>query len=43
MVDGAGYQGIEGRVQMPRVRDVAEAVHVLRVWRGMRDAALVER
>ncbi|WNO53586.1 dihydropteroate synthase [Stakelama saccharophila] len=36
-------KGAEQGVQMLRVHDVAETVQALRVWRGMRDAALVGR
>ncbi len=34
---------LEKGVQMLRVHDVAETVQAVRVWRGLRDAALVER
>lgn len=36
-------KGAEAGVQLLRVHDVAETVQALRVWRGMRDAALVGR
>lgn len=36
-------KGAEAGVQMLRVHDVAETVQALRVWRGLRDAALVAR
>jgi dihydropteroate synthase len=34
-------KGVEAGVQILRVHDVAETVQALRVWRGMRDLALV--
>lgn len=36
-------KGAEAGVQLLRVHDVAETVQAVRVWRGMRDAALVGR
>ncbi|MEO9133145.1 MAG: dihydropteroate synthase [Sphingomonas sp.] len=36
-------KGIEAGMQMLRVHDVAETVQAIRVWRGLRDAALVGR
>ncbi|MBA4049250.1 MAG: dihydropteroate synthase [Sphingomonas sp.] len=36
-------KGADAGVQLLRVHDVAETVQALRVWRGMRDAALVGR
>ena len=36
-------KGAEAGVQLLRVHDVAETVQALRVWRGLRDAALVGR
>lgn len=36
-------KGAEQGVQLLRVHDVAETVQALRVWRGLRDAALVGR
>ena len=38
-----GLKGAEAGVQLLRVHDVAETVQAVRVWRGMRDAALVGR
>ena len=35
-------KGLEAGVQLLRVHDVAETVQVLRVWRGLRDAALTD-
>jgi dihydropteroate synthase len=34
-------KGAEAGVQILRVHDVAETVQALRVWRGLRDRALV--
>jgi dihydropteroate synthase len=36
-------KGIEAGMQLLRVHDVAETVQALRVWRGLKDAALVAR
>jgi dihydropteroate synthase len=36
-------KGLEAGVQMLRVHDVAETVQAIRVWRGLRDQALVGR
>jgi len=36
-------KGAEAGVQLLRVHDVAETVQAIRVWRGLRDAALVAR
>ena len=36
-------KGIEAGMQVLRVHDVAETVQALRVWRGLKDAALVSR
>ena len=36
-------KGIEAGVQLLRVHDVAETVQAVRVWRGLRDQALVGR
>ena len=36
-------KGIEAGVQLLRVHDVAETVQAVRVWRGLRDQALVAR
>jgi dihydropteroate synthase len=36
-------KGIEQGVQLVRVHDVAETAQAIRVWRGLRDAALVAR
>lgn len=36
-------KGAEGGVQLLRVHDVAETVQALKVWRGLRDQALVGR
>jgi len=33
-------KGIEAGVQMFRVHDVAETVQAIRIWRGLKDAAL---
>jgi dihydropteroate synthase len=35
-------QGMQAGVQLLRVHDVAETVQALRVWRGLRDAALTD-
>ena len=35
--------GVERGAQIVRVHDVAETVQAIRVWRGLRDAALVAR
>ena len=35
-------KGLDAGVQMLRVHDVAETVQALRVWRGLRDAALTD-
>lgn len=37
------FKGADAGVQLLRVHDVAETVQALRVWRGLRDAALVGR
>jgi dihydropteroate synthase len=36
-------KGVEAGVQMLRVHDVAETVQALKVWRGLKDAALISR
>ena len=36
-------KGAEAGVQLLRVHDVAETVQALKVWRGLRDQALVGR
>ena len=36
-------KGVEQGVQLIRVHDVAETIQALRVWRGLRDAALTPR
>lgn len=36
-------KGAEAGVQLIRVHDVVETVQALRVWRGLRDAALIAR
>jgi dihydropteroate synthase len=36
-------KGVEAGAQLIRVHDVAESVQALRIWRGMRDQALVGR
>ena len=34
-------KGIEAGVQLLRVHDVADTVQAMKVWRGLKDAALV--
>src|SRR3546814_14210942 len=36
-------KGMDAGIQLLRVHDVAETVQAARVWRGLRDAALVGR
>ena len=35
-------KGMEAGVQLLRVHDVPETVQAMRVWRGLRDAALTD-